>query len=167
MIRPILALLFFALATAASQAQGISIDRVDIVEAGIYKIRKTEEVQAPNTAAGKVTPATDRKLLQKTTIVPAKVGTSFGVFYVPIGKPKGTKTKITFITTYPPQGLRNPDTGKTAYRSEFEWEIEIGKPDGRTYTLDNAWEAVPGEWALEFWYQGRKLGGQTFTVVAP
>jgi Domain of unknown function (DUF3859) len=167
MIRPVLALLFFVLAMATSQGQEVTIDRVDVVESGIYKIRKVDRVQAPNTASGVVTPATDRELLRSTTTVPAKLGTSFGVRFNVIGKPRGTKTKITFITTYPAQGLRNPDTGKTAYRSEFEWEIEIGKRDGRTYTFDNAWEVVPGEWALEFWYQGRKLGGQTFTVAAP
>jgi Domain of unknown function (DUF3859) len=165
-MRPILAFLFLGFATSASRAQNITIDRVDIVESGIYKIHRTGKiVQSPNTATGTLRPATDGQLLKATTTIPAKAGTSFGVRFKVMGKPIGAKTKITLITQYPAQGLRNPDTGKTAQLSEFELGIEIGKRDGRTYTFDTGWEAVPGEWALEFCYEGRKVGGQTFTVV--
>jgi len=166
-MRRVLAFLLVAFAPAAGQAQNITLDRVDIVEAGIYQIHRTGEVvQSPNTAVGTIRSADRRELIEATTTVPAKVGTSFGIRFVAIGEPMGTKMNVTFITRYPAQGLRNPNTGKIAYKSEFEWGIETGKRVARTYSFDNAWEAVPGEWALEFWHQGRKLGGQTFTVVA-
>jgi hypothetical protein len=165
-MRPILAFLFLVFATVASQAQNITIDRVDIVESGIYKIHRTgKTAQSQNTAVGALRPATEGVLLKATTTVPAKAGTSFGVRFTVMGKPFGAKTKITLITLYPAQGLRDPDTGKIAQLSELELGIEIGKRDGRTYTFDTAWEAVPGEWTLEFWHEGRKVGGQTFTVV--
>lgn len=149
---------------AGGYAQQITVTAVDIVETGLYSIRKIEVIESANTAAGVVTPATDRRLLKLTTTVPPVVGTSFGFRFIVRGKPQGAKTKITFITKYPAPGLRNPATGKTSYQSEFEWPVQIGKVEGRTYTIDNAWEAVPGVWSLEFWHNGRKLGGQTFTM---
>ena len=86
--------------------------------------------------------------------------------FVVIGSPKGASKKITCRTKFPAQDLHNPISGKTAYLSEFELEVEIGKPTLRTYALECDWEAVPGEWAMELWYQGRNLGRQIFTVVA-
>lgn len=165
----LLSSLLLALTTVAGQAEEIVIDRVDIVESGLYRFHNIGHViQGKNTATGIITPDADRQLLKATTTVPAKAGSSdFGVRFVVIGKPKGAKSKITFVTKFPAQGLPNPQTGKAMYQSEYEWEVEIGKPLLRTYAIDNDWEAVPGEWALEFWYLGRKLGGQTFTVVTP
>jgi hypothetical protein len=160
--------LVLALFSTAGQAQDVSIGRVDIVESGLYRVQQTGEIiQNENTAMGDIRPAAAHKILKLTTIVPGKKGVSFGVRFIVRGKPEGAITKITFITKYPPQGLRNPDTGRTSHESNFEWPVEIGKTDSRTYSFDSAWEAQPGEWALEFWYQGKKLGGQTFTVVAP
>jgi Domain of unknown function (DUF3859) len=142
-------------------------ERVDIVETGIYNFHKVGKVSlGPNTATGIITFAADRKLLKATTSVPAKVGNEFGMRFVVIGIPNGASAKITCITKFPARGLRNPNTGKTIYQSEFELEVEIGKRTLRTYAIESDWEAVPGEWALDLWHHGRKLGGQTFTVVA-
>jgi Domain of unknown function (DUF3859) len=165
-------LLFFApvlvFFSVASRAQDVSIDRADIVEAGLYSVQPTgETIQNQNTAAGVVRTATGPKLLKRTTTVPGKTGVFFGVRFIVRGKPQGAKTNITYVTKYPPQGLRNPDTGKTSYEGRYEWPVEIGMNEARVYGFESAWEAQPGEWALEFWYQGKKLGGQTFTVVTP
>jgi len=136
----------------AGRAQ--TIDRVDIIEAGIYKVRKA------GTAA-----ARDQQLLEATTTVPAKVGTAFGVKFVVVGRPAGARAKIMYLVRSPP--LRNPTTGAQTERQELEWDVNVGRLDRVAYGIDTAWEAVPGEWALEFWHMGRKLGGQTFTLTAP
>jgi hypothetical protein len=104
----------------ASQAQDVSIDRVDIVASGLYSVKPAGEiVHGENTASGALRPVARQNILKLTTTVPGKMGVKFGVKFIARGKPDGTKMNITFITKYPPQGLYNPDTGKTSYESNL------------------------------------------------
>lgn len=155
-------------ATAAgTQAREVQLNRVDIVEYGIYTARTLKKIANDAVATGDLRPIDQLKLVKVTTTVPAEVGIRFGVRFIVDGTPRGEPVTLTYITRFPPQGLRNPDTGKTFAQNEFKWNTHVNQIDFRTYTLDNTWEAAPGEWSLEFWYQGRKLGEQKFTVVAP
>jgi hypothetical protein len=52
-------------------------------------------------------------------------------------------------------------------KSQFEWNDTIGETGIRTYTLDNAWEVEPGDWMMEFYCQGRKIGEKHFTITSP
>ncbi len=144
-MRVIFVFLTLALSAATVRAQDAYIDRIDIVEAGLYSLEKMQTIEDQNTAAGYITPTTGQKNLELTTTPTARLGMSFGVRFVAQGAPTGRRIKITFVTRYPPQGLQNPQTGKTMYQSRFEWPVEIGKVDVRTYTFDKEWEAVPGE----------------------
>jgi hypothetical protein len=98
--------------------------------------------------------------------VPAIVGTTFGIQYVLRGTPKGQVVKLTYVTRFPQSGIVN-DKGQKLEKSQFEWNDTIGETRIRTYTLDNAWEVVPGDWMLEFYYEGRKIGEKRFTMTSP
>jgi uncharacterized protein DUF3859 len=149
----------------SAHAQSLKVDRVEVLEFGLYQSDKIRTIDDPKVAAGVITPGTNRKLLETTTTVPGRVGVEFGLRHVLVGQPAGTVAALTYVTRFPPQGVRNPKTGEIFYKNEFPWKDGVGEKKYRTYSFDEDWEIVPGEWALEFWYEGRKLGEQKFTVV--
>jgi hypothetical protein len=73
---------------------------------------------------------------------------------------------LNYVTRFPPSGMVN-DKGQKLEKTQFEWNDTIGQTAVRTYTFDNAWEIVPGDWTMEFYYEGRKIGEKRFSVTAP
>jgi hypothetical protein len=83
-----------------------------------------------------------------------------------VAPPPGQVVKLNYVTRFPQTGMVN-DKGEKLAKSQFTWNDTVGKNAVRTYTLDHAWEVVPGDWTMEFYYEGRKLGEKRFTVTAP
>jgi hypothetical protein len=160
--------LALTIATSLSiHAEDVRVLRVNVVEFGIYELGKTIAAPHPNMEAGQISPAGEQKLVEVTTTIRAKIGLSFGVRFVLIGSPQGQGVHLTYVTRFPAPGATNPTTGTVHDKSEFLWPTTIGKNTARSYRFDESWELLPGKWSLEFWYEGRKLGEQTFTVVLP
>jgi hypothetical protein len=44
------------------------------------------------------------------------------------------------------------------------WQYAVGKKVGYTYSFDEPWEAVPGNWSFQLWYREKKLAEQKFVV---
>jgi Domain of unknown function (DUF3859) len=126
------------------------------------KVIKRETMEGTNG----ITLREGRTLLSQTETVPGVVGTTFGIQYVLRGPPKGKVVKLTNVTRFPPSGMVN-DKGQKLDKTQFDWNETIGNTEIRTYTLDHAWEVVPGDWTMEFYYDGRKIGEKRFTVTAP
>jgi len=165
-LRILLLLVFAVTGSAAAFAQQIRVDQIDIVAFGLFSSGKvTERLAVPGTSAG-VTLREGRTLLTQTETVPGHLGTTFGIQYVLRGTPKGKVVDLTYVTRFPPQGMVN-DKGQRLEKSSFGWSDTIGETGIRTYTFDNPWEIVPGEWAMEFYYEGRKIGDKHFTVTSP
>ncbi len=149
---------------ASAQAQ--TVDRIVITDPGIYAYDVEKVDKTPDSVSTGFKTIKNVRLVQKTERVPAILGTSFGFRFEIIGEPQGTPITLKLITRFPPAGLRNPQTGKVLYMSENDRRHTIGgKNDFRTYAFDEEWEAVPGIWTLEFWYQGKLVGAQKFEVV--
>lgn len=146
-------------------AQTVTVDHVDIVSYGLFSQTLVKNEQRPGTSAG-IDTVKDRKLIQQTGVITAGLGQAFGIEYVVQGNPQGASVMLTEITRFPPQGMVN-SKGERLEISQFDWKEFIGKPRVRTYAFDNSWEMVPGDWVLEFYYQGRKLGAQQFKIVLP
>jgi hypothetical protein len=70
------------------------------------------------------------------------------------------------VTKFPRAGLHDPQTNETIYRNETVVTRSIGKLHFRSYTLEEQWELVPGVWTFELWSHDRKLGEQSFTLIA-
>jgi len=163
---------FGALGLAAARAEPLvvagqeptRIDRIEIATFGIFSPGDvTKRIEAPGTNG--LTLREGRKLLSQTETVPGRIGTTFGINYTLVGSPKGKVVRLTYVTRFPAGGMVN-DKGERLEKSQFDWDDTIGAPATRTYTLDHAWEIVPGEWNLEFYYEGRKIGEKHFTVTA-
>lgn len=164
-LRTLLCLVFASIGSAAALAEQVKIDHIEIVTFGIFSSGKiTKQEDRPGTNGIKLREG--RKLLSQTEIVPGIVGTTFGIQYVLQGAPKGQVVKLTYVTRFPRPGMVNDKLLKME-KSEFEWNDTIGESAIRTYTLDHEWEVVPGDWTLEFYYDGRKIGEKHFTMTPP
>jgi hypothetical protein len=145
--------LFCILATSAV-AQTPRIERVDVVEAAIYRTREEGGVL-------------HAELVQAATLIPARLGTAFGFKYVVVGPPAGTQVPLRLVTHYPDPGIRDPASRDPARRrSEEVVFVRAGESLVYGFRFGQAWEAVPGPWLFELWDGNRKLAEQAFTVVA-
>jgi len=161
-MRILVCIAVLALGSAQAAAQEM---RVEIIDYGIYSGRTVGHTDRPGTANG-INEVLDRKLIEQTEVVTARLGERFGIEYVVRGQPNGTIVTLTEITRFPPQGLVNAK-GERLQKSEFEWQEVIGRRAIRTYDFTDAWEMVEGDWTLEFYYQGRKIGEKRFKIVLP
>ena len=149
-----LALLCLAACLGEASAQGGKVDRIDIVETGIYRADTALIEHAPATATGQRNILSDTRLIASTTRVEAKVGLHFGMRYRVVGRPTNATIKLTSITQYPGAGLKKPGTETLQTRGEHSLFATIGAINYRGYVFEQDWELVPGAWTL------RALGRQ-------
>ena len=162
-MRILLVALLLVVGVPAAQAQ-VRVEGVQVLRAGIYKMGKYKEIDNPDISTGHryEAPAT---LTRRTTIIPAKVGTSFGVDIVIRGKPRGKLVPFRIVWRYPAPGLRNPKTGVAKLIDDYIDQKYLGEKTKFYWALGEEWTAVPGRWTFEIWYEGRKLATQDFTLV--
>lgn len=149
----------------ASAAQAQTVQRVEISNAGIYRVEVDGVEPAPNSALGVFKTVRNPTLVERTERVAGVKGTNFGFNFQIAGAPAGELITIRFVTRFPPPGLRDPRTGKVLLTSENDRPYRIGELAFRSYAFDEEWEIVPGTWSLEFWYGGKLVGAQKFQVV--
>src|SRR5436853_6303330 len=95
-MRTVLSLLLLALLSIAAEAQ--QVQRIEITEAGIYKAETGNRTAAPGTPGGSVVSLSGIKLVQKTTTIPAAVGTRFGIRYRIVRQPNRTSVNLKMVT---------------------------------------------------------------------
>src|SRR5262245_20146903 len=127
-----LSLLLFAL-TGAAGAQGPRIDRIEIVEWGIFRNDRQATVPDPDSAAGTRNIVGNIQLQQATTTVPALVGMKFGFHFRVVGSPRGGIVSLKLVTRFPSQGITNPNTGKTFSSTESHVSAMVGVTSYRGY----------------------------------
>jgi hypothetical protein len=160
----ILVLIFaVALVTNSSAQTSPSVQSAEIVEYGIYRIKFTgEHIPLSSTSAGAIEPAAGVRLITATNHVPSAVGVTFGCLFVVKGEPIGAPVTLDIVVEHPP--FQKAPGDKTSTQDKIPWPYVIGQKAGYTYTFDNDWEAVPGNWLIQVWYHGRKLAEQKFFV---
>ena len=91
--------------------------------------------------------------------VAGKAGTQFGIEFRLEGTPAGDGVTLHAAFTFPPQGIRNPNTGDMMHTAKVAFpNMKIGALCLVGYGFDNAWEIVPGVWTEQIWYQGSFAG---------
>lgn len=165
----ILILIVFWLAAAQGHAaaQAAAVAGITITKVGTYTAQSTS---AP-AGAGQQSPTntvgtdTDWHFVSEGADVPAKVGTRFGIEFRLDGTPPGERATLHMVLTFPPQGIRNPNTGERLYNARIAFpDMKIGALCLLGYGFDNDWEIVPGVWTEQIWYQDRMLAERSFTV---
>jgi Domain of unknown function (DUF3859) len=164
---PFALLLLAAVAGDARAQSGSKIERIDIVEAGIYRAETAGIEQAPGTATRQRNILSETRLLAPTTRIEAKLGVHFGMRYRVVGSPNLATVKLVSVTQYPAPGLKNPKSDKPQTRGEHSLFATIGQINYRGYVFEHDWEMVAGTWTFELWDGQRKLTSQTFAVTKP
>jgi hypothetical protein len=165
-MRPLSIVAVLALASAVNACgQAPKVERIEIVETGLYRVETARTTQAPGAATGVQDELANVKLVSNTTTVPAQIGTKFGFRYRVVGSPNRGSVKLTVMVRFPGEGLRNPKTGERKARDVTLWTRNIGAVTYNGYSFDEGWELVPGTWTYEISYEGRKLAEHSFTVV--
>lgn len=99
--------------------------------------------------------------IEQTQIIPAKLGTKFGMRYQLAGKVAGD-TPLTLLYLTP--GLRTPD-GQRHDKLEVVQQVVPNAPlDVMAYEFTESHEVVPGEWRFMVFQGDRLLVHQSFTV---
>jgi hypothetical protein len=160
---PLLALL---LAAGAARAQTVEVDRLELIDSGIYKVERGTPEKTAQGLKADVAEAEKVEPLESKVTIPAQIGTSFGVRYRIIGRPEGENIKLRRVVVFPPPGLQ-PSRGKRVPRDASVVPITMEKTNAFLYTLDDSFDLVPGIWTFELWYGDRNLLTQSFTLEKP
>jgi hypothetical protein len=159
-----LVLLVLAGPRGAQADEAPRIDRIEIVEWGIYEFDPRARIPAPDSATGRSTLVDNLRLRRATTTIPALVGMNLGVRFRVVGSPAGARARLKFVTRFPSQGLTSPADGRTFAKSDYYSDVFVGETTYRGYSFDRDWEVEAGPWTLELWHDGRKLAEKRFMV---
>jgi len=153
-------------AQAAAQPVAPEIERVEVIDFGLYQ-RGNIIAELPPTPNGIGRAVSDGFThLRTTRRVPAQIGTSFGFRYRVIGKTAGV-TELSQVLILPPEGMESALSGKRITGDVFPGEVVIGGEDQMLMTFDYPWEMVPGIWTIQIWSDGKKLGEESFEIFIP
>ncbi len=163
-MRLMLLVAMLLVARDAAEAADVRVDRIDIVDRGLYTVTIGEQTPDPNAPTGTIAAPTVVELREATTIIPGRLGVEFGLQYVVVGAPAGDQVSLDFILTYPPPGLAYPASPEPILESRFSRAKKIADTVYLGFGFENPWEIVPGTWTFEISFAGRKLAEQSFTV---
>jgi hypothetical protein len=142
------------------------IDRVDIVDKGIYTAEVLEIIPDLHSATGARDRIANITLQQNTTTIPSVKHTQFGFRYSITGAPADATVAFMIVVIHPEGGQRSHGTATTRNRDEFMLTRTIG--GGPYYCgirIDD--EIALGHWSFQIWIDQRMLADQTFNVVRP
>lgn len=166
-VRLVAIILLAFLGSANARAQQATVEAAEILWAGTYRAQVVGTIEQPGTAIGKTNLLGDIVKLETTTTVRARLGTAFGIEFRLSGAPEGAEAAVTIVVVLPKAGLFNPATQKHTFREEWRPSPRlVGGASVVGYLLEMDWEIVPGIWKFEIWSNGRRLGEQSFCVIA-
>jgi len=136
-----------------------------VTEFGIIKsLGAIERTQAPETLDGSQMAAHGPKFGQHTTRIPAKLGTSFGFWFLLTGITEKESVTLEKVVKHP-RMKNNKGQEEDHYTTTGTMPVTNGKVfAGAAYSLDRPEELKPGNWTFEIHYHGKKLVSQSFTV---
>ncbi|MGQ0510814.1 MAG: DUF3859 domain-containing protein [Betaproteobacteria bacterium] len=154
---------FLGNANAATPSPPIIIG--EVIEEGLAVVAgPVEDKSAPHTAAGRTSTHEEVRFVQKTRLIPAKLGTVFGFRYRLSGIPTGEPLKFEMRSIHPP--MKGSDgRARTISTAQFL----VATPDGiyvddLIYLLSEPFEVLPGRWILQILYDGRQLVSREFIL---
>lgn len=99
-----------------------------------------------------------------TNSVPKKLGSTFGFRFKAV-KPVGGQLSVTIVTNSP--GMINPTKKEVEFKTENQQNLLVGEEYNCTFTFEQEWEMVSGDWTLEVVAQDGTKISQTFQVFNP
>jgi len=141
-------------------------ESVELLEFGIFKkVRSLDDVHASDTLSGRRHAVAKAVLVESTTNIPARIGTSFGFRVRYHGQTPGAVVHCITKCLHPK--LTDPSSGRSGEIDQYDTSSFSGREGYVGYTLDKAWEVVPGEWRIQLWVGPKLMVEKTFTIYAP
>jgi hypothetical protein len=110
----------------------------------------------------------NRTYITDTTIIPAVLGTHFGIaFQVRAAALHNVFVPATITWRFPAAGISNPKSGQTSRVSSIKTACWTYKDCHAGWKFEQPWELVPGVWEVEIVVDNRTVLKQSFTVVEP
>ena len=160
------AFLLMALVVVANiaAAEPVKIERIDVVDSGIYVVETGEATPDADTPTGEITSQISVENIEQTQTIPGRLGLEFGFQYIVVGSPALGDADLQFVHIYPDEGLKAPDRPEPLLQSAYQRTKKIGETVYLGYGFENEWEIVPGMWIFQIWHDGKKLAEQSFTI---
>ena len=149
---------------AGAFAAEVKVDRIEIVDTGIYTLVLGEETADSSMPSETIVAVETADLVEPTTEVVARLGLEFGLRYRVVGEPDGSAVTLDFLFAYPPPGLADPEQRSPLLESRFTRERTIGEIEYTGFGFESDWEIVPGTWTIAISHEGETLAEQSFTV---
>jgi hypothetical protein len=143
-------------------APKVMVTGATVLEFGVYTSTVEKREKATTVADGIKDHARDFKLVRKSTLVDAGLGTGIGMAYVLRGAPKGAAVSLEVAVTHPP--MVNPETKESSTRSSATYERVIGQREHAVWSFDTPEDLVPGEYVIELVFEGKVLASKAFRV---
>jgi hypothetical protein len=161
----ILSIIALLLTSGAAYAQTPQIERIRFTEYGIYTVDR--EIQGRDALGINKAAASNLRHAATLRTIPAEIGTTFGFRYEVMGKPHAAPIELRQVVIFPSPGLTPSfsSSSRSIIRDEFLLQTRIGETSYAFYTLEDAFELVPGNWVFEIWQGNRRLAMQVFKVI--
>jgi hypothetical protein len=161
----ILSIIALLLTSGAAYTQTPQIERIRSTEYGIYTVDR--EIQGRDALGINKAAASNVRHAATLRTIPAEIGTTFGFRYEVMGKPHAAPIELRQVVIFPSPGLTPSfsSSSRSIIRDEFLLQTRIGETSYAFYTLEDAFELVPGSWVFEIWQGNRRLAMQVFKVI--
>ena len=163
----VVALILLAVTAAGAVAQTPTVSGLTVTHVGSYTAVTTSAIAHSGQQSPTGTIGTDVNwhFVSDSTDIRGEVGTEFGIEFRVDGTPAGESVTLYLTLSFPPSGIRNPNTGELMRTARIAFpNMKIGDLSVLGYGFDNAWEIVPGGWTMQVWYQDRMLVEKSFTI---
>jgi hypothetical protein len=138
---------------------------IHLLECGIFrKLASTNDVSEPGSLTGAWHADSKVALIESTTNVPARIGTSFGFRVKFHGITPNEVVPCAAKCLHPK--LTDPSSGRSSEVDQWDTSGSAGQDGYIGYTLDNDWELVPGRWTLQVFQDSQLVLEKTFNVEA-
>lgn len=149
-------------AAQKAEAQKLTVTGAKVLEFGVYTSTVAKREKSASVVDGIKDRATDFKLVRKSTLVSAGLGTGIGLKYVLKGAPKGAAVNIDVVVRHP--AIVNQETRETMTQSSATYERFIGQAEHAVWSFDTPEDLVPGEYVIELVFEGKVLAQKVFRV---
>jgi len=133
-----------------------------VPEFGVYTSTVTSREKSSAVADGIKDRAKDFRLVRRSTLVVARLGTGIGFKYVLQGSPEGAAVNIEMAVRHP--AIVNPETREPMTISRATFERVIGQGAHAVWSFDTPEDLVPGEYVIDISFEGKMLAHKAFRV---
>lgn len=156
-------LAFVLVMASACHRESTTHQSPELVEFGRFqKMASGSDVLDPGAIAGKRHAATKVQLLECTTNIPARIGTSFGL-RVKLPERFAARVVPCYARCLHPR-LSDPKSGRSSEVEQWGTSGLAGQDGFVGYTLDHDWELIPGSWTIQFYFESQLALEKTFNL---